>query len=453
VEVSRRVIIMGAAGRDFHNFNTFFRKNSAYHVVAFTATQIPGISGRVYPPSLAGPLYPAGIPIFPESELATLIKDMNVDLVVFAYSDVSHEYVMHEASRVLAVGANFMLMGPKDTMLKAALPVVAVTAVRTGSGKSQTSGKVSTILCDLGYKVVVLRHPMPYGNLAQQACQRFATEADLERHEATIEEREEYEQHLLRNVVVYAGVDYDLILRSAQAEADIVIWDGGNNDMPFIKPDLYIVVADALRPGHETTYFPGEVNLRAADVVVINKVDSANRVDVDTVKRNAKTLNPKALIIEAASPITADKPSQIKGKRVLVVEDGPTLTHGEMTFGAGIVAARQYGAAEVIDPRPYAVGSIAEVYRRFPHIGPLLPAMGYGRQQLEELEQTIRAVPCDIVLSATPVDLARIVHVNKPVVRVYYDLEEVTKPDLTDVLRDKFGRRKASGLRVSGGRR
>lgn len=445
MDAVRRVLIMGAAGRDFHNFNTFFRHNTAYHVAAFTATQIPGISGRVYPPDLAGPNYPAGIPIFPESELVNLIKTMNIDLAVFAYSDVTHEYVMHKASEVIAAGASFMLLGPQSTVLSSRLPVVAVTAVRTGSGKSQTSRRVSSILTGLGYRVVVLRHPMPYGHLSSQACQRFASLADLDRYSTTIEEREEYEQHLRQGTVVYAGVDYQRILRAAETEAEMIIWDGGNNDMPFIRPDLHIVVADALRPGHEISYYPGEVNLRLADVIIINKVDSAERASVEIIRRNIDEANPKALVIEAASPISVDYPKLVRGKRVLVVEDGPTLTHGEMRYGAGVVAAKQFGAREIIDPRPFAVGSIADTFRSYGHIGPLLPAMGYGRQQVEELEQTIRAVDADVVVSATPVDLVSLVRIEKPVVRVVYDLHELTKPDLTDVLVSRFGRGKRSG--------
>lgn len=440
----RRVLIMGAAGRDFHNFNTFFRDNGDYHVAAFTATQIPGISGRVYPPALAGPNYPAGIPIFPESELTNLIKTMSIDLAVFSYSDIAHEYVMHKASQVIAAGASFMLLGPQSTMLKSRLPVVAITAVRTGSGKSQTSRRVSSILRGLGHTVVVLRHPMPYGNLAEQVCQRFASLSDLKRYSTTIEEREEYEQHIRQNTVVYAGVDYERILRAAEAEADVIIWDGGNNDIPFIRPDLYITVADALRPGHEVSYYPGEVNLRMADVIIINKVDSADRSSVEVIRRNIRTVNPNALIIEAASPISVDNEARVKGKRVLVVEDGPTLTHGEMGYGAGVVAAKKFGASEIVDPRRYAVGSIAETYALYPHIGPLLPAMGYGRHQVEELEQTIRAVDADVVLSATPVDLGSIVNIDKPVVRVYYNLQELTKPDLADVLASKFPQRRRS---------
>lgn len=440
---------MGAAGRDFHNFNTFFRQNGAYHVAAFTATQIPGIAGRVYPPSLAGPNYPAGIPIFPEVELGKLIETMSIDLVVFAYSDVNYDHVMHKASEVMAAGADFMLMGPQSTMLKSRLPVVAVTAVRTGSGKSQTSRRVSEVLTRLGYNVVVVRHPMPYGNLTKQACQRFGSLADLDRHSATIEEREEYEQHILNNTVVYAGVDYQRILRAAEDEADMIIWDGGNNDIPFYQPDIHIVVADALRPGHEVSYYPGEVNLRMADVVIINKVDTADPGSVEIVKRNIRRDNPDAQVIEAASPIVIENPKLVKGKRVLVVEDGPTLTHGEMRYGAGVVAAKKFGASQVVDPRPYAVGSIAEIFRLYPHIGPLLPAMGYGRQQVEELEETIRAVDSDVVLAATPVDLGSIVNVGKPVVRVLYDLKEMTKPDLTDILTRRFGQKEgASGTKM-----
>ncbi len=436
---------MGAAGRDFHNFNTFFRHNADYHVAAFTATQIPGISGRVYPPSLAGPNYPAGIPIFPETELTNLIKTMNIDLAVFSYSDITHEHVMHKASEVIAAGASFMLLGPHGTMLTSRLPVVAITAVRTGSGKSQTSRRVSSILRGLGYKVVVLRHPMPYGNLAEQACQRFAALADLKRYAATIEEREEYEQHIRQDTVVYAGVDYERILRAAEAEADVIIWDGGNNDIPFIKPDLYITVTDALRPGHEVSYYPGEVNLRMADVIIVNKVDAADRRSVDVIRRNIKNANPNALVIEAASPISVDNEALVRGKRVLVVEDGPTLTHGGMRYGAGVVAAKKFGASEIVDPRRYAVGSIAETYALYPHIGPLLPAMGYGPQQIADLQETINATPCDLILIATPIDLSRILRLKKPAQRVRYELQEIGRPTLEDLLQPVLAAAPVSG--------
>jgi predicted GTPase len=435
-----RVIIMGAAGRDFHNFNVYFRGNEAYEVVAFTATQIPNIEGRIYPPELAGPRYPDGIPIYSESKLPELIKELDIDQVVFGYSDVSYDYVMHRASVVLAAGADFRLMGGKETMLKARVAVVSVCAVRTGSGKSQTSRRVSDLLREMGKKVVVVRHPMPYGDLVKQACQRFATYEDLDRHQCTIEEREEYEPHLDRGMVVYAGVDYERILREAEQEAEIILWDGGNNDLPFYKPDLHIVVGDPHRAGHELAYHPGEANLRLADVVVINKIDTANLEDVTTVRENVRATNPDAVIIEAASPIFVEDPGAIRGKRVLVVEDGPTLTHGEMAYGAGIVAARRFGAAEIVDPRPYAIGSIVETFEKYPHTGPLLPAMGYGERQIEELEETINATSCDVVIVATPIDLRRVLkHIAHPMDRVRYELQEIGQPTLKDVLGAKFG--------------
>ncbi|MGC8874397.1 MAG: cyclic 2,3-diphosphoglycerate synthase [Chloroflexia bacterium] len=433
-----RVIIMGAAGRDFHNFNTYFRDRPEYEVVAFTATQIPDIEGRTYPPVLAGPLYPQGIPIFPETDLPRLIEQFQVDEVVFAYSDVSHEYVMHRASLALACGADFRLLGGRHTMLQADRPVIAVCAVRTGCGKSQTTRRVTEILRRAGKRTVVVRHPMPYGRLEQQVWQRFATYDDLDRYGCTIEEREEYEPHLDRGVVVYAGVDYQEILRRAQQEADLLVWDGGNNDLPFFRPDLHIVVADPHRAGHELTYHPGEANLRLADVVVINKVDTADRKDVETVRANIVRVNPKAQIIEANSPVLVDDPEKIRGKRVLVIEDGPTLTHGEMTFGAGIVAARRFGAAEIVDPRPYVTGSIADTFRNYPHIGPLLPAMGYGERQIRDLERTIRAVPCDAVVVATPIDLGRLLDLDKPTVRVRYELEELSRPGLEEILAERI---------------
>lgn len=429
-----RVIIMGAAGRDFHNFNLCFRDNPVYDVVAFTATQIPNIEGRTYPPQLAGKLYPAGIPIHPESELVDLIRKHNADQVIFAYSDVPHEVVMHKASLVLATGADFRLMGARDTMLKSSAPIVSVCAVRTGSGKSQTTRRVSDILRQMGKRLVVVRHPMPYGNLVKQACQRFATYEDLDRHECTIEEREEYEPHLDRGTIVYAGVDYELILRSAEKEADVVLWDGGNNDLPFFKPDLHIVVADPHRAGHELRYHPGEANLRMADVVVINKIDTSEPEKMELVRNNILSVNPKATVIDAASPIFVDDPQVIRGAKVLVVEDGPTLTHGEMTYGAGIVAARRFGAAEIIDPRPYAVGSIAATYQKYPGTGTLLPAMGYGPQQVQDLEDTINATPCDLVIIATPIDLRRVLKINRPTQRVRYELQEIGRPTLQDVL-------------------
>ncbi|MDH7488545.1 MAG: cyclic 2,3-diphosphoglycerate synthase [Anaerolineae bacterium] len=429
-----RVLIMGAAGRDFHNFNVYFRNNPNYEVVAFTATQIPNIEGRVYPAELAGPNYPKGIPIYPESELVTLIRDLRVNQVVFAYSDVSHEYVMHKASIALAAGADFRLMGADATMLKASVPVVAVCAVRTGSGKSQTSRRVAGILRDMGKRVVAIRHPMPYGDLAKQACQRFATYADMDRHNCTIEEREEYEPHLDRGVIVYAGVDYGQILREAEKEADVILWDGGNNDLPFYKPDLHIVVADPHRPGHEVRYHPGEANLRMADVVVINKVDTADLANISAVRDSIYQVNPRATVLEAASPIFVESPDAIRGKRVLVIEDGPTLTHGEMAYGAGTVVARRLGAAELVDPRPYAVGSIVDTFRKYPNTGALLPAMGYGEKQVRELEETINNTPCDMVLIATPIDLRRVVKIKHPSQRVRYELQEIGQPTLKDIL-------------------
>lgn len=429
-----RVIIMGAAGRDFHNFNVYFRDNPSYRVVAFTATQIPNIAGRVYPAELAGSLYPQGIPIYPESDLVDLIRREGVTQVVFAYSDVPHEYVMHRASAALAAGADFRLMGAGTTMLKARVPVVATGAVRTGAGKSQTTRRVAGILASHGRRVVVVRHPMPYGDLAKQAVQRFASFADLDLHQCTIEEREEYEPHLERGMVVYAGVDYERILRSAEQEADVIVWDGGNNDMPFYKPDLFVVVADPHRAGHELTYHPGETNLRLADIIVINKVDTATPESVKQVRDNIHATNPNARVVEAASPIFTDDPEAIRGKRVLAIEDGPTLTHGGMAYGAGVVAAQRYGASELVDPRPYAAGSIREVYHTYPNIGPVLPAMGYGRQQIIDLQETINATPCDLVLIATPIDLTRILKITKPAQRVRYELQEIGRPTLEDLL-------------------
>ena len=434
----KRVIIMGAAGRDFHNFNVYFRGNDEYEVVAFTATQIPGIEGRTYPPELAGPNYPNGIPIYPEEELPSLIKKFNVDEVVFAYSDVSHEYVMHKASIALAAGADFRLMGPSTTMLKAKVPVVSVCAVRTGSGKSQTSRKVTKILRSNGYRVVVIRHPMPYGDLRKQVCQRFATFEDLDKYECTIEEREEYEPHIRNGVIVYAGVDYEKILREAEKEADVIVWDGGNNDLPFYKPDLHIVVADPHRPGHELKYHPGEANLRMANVVVINKVDTAEPENIEKVENNVKKANPNAIIVKAASPMKVDNPELIKGKRALVIEDGPTLTHGEMPYGIATIAAKKLGANEIVDPRPYAVGSIVEAYKKYKHLGAILPALGYGEHQIRELEETINATPCDVVVVGTPIDLRRIVKINKPAVYVRYELQEVGSPNLEEILNKHF---------------
>lgn len=430
----QRIIIMGAAGRDFHNFNTYFRSNSDYQVVAFTATQIPDIEGRVYPASIAGGNYPEGIPIYPEEELPQLIKKYDVDQVVFAYSDVSHETVMHKASQVLACGADFRLMGPKNTMIKSQAKVLAITAVRTGSGKSQTTRYCAQILSKMGKKVAIIRHPMPYGNLADQVVQRFASYEDLDVHHCTIEEREEYEPHIDLGLVVYAGVDYEKILRQAEAEADVIIWDGGNNDVPFYHTDLHIVVVDPHRAGHETTYHPGETNLRMADIAIINKVDSADPLDVEKVKQTVETINPKAKIIMANSPITVDDPEAIAGKKVLVVEDGPTLTHGNMAYGAGVIVAEKLGAAELIDPRPYAVGSIKDTFAKYDHLSVLLPAMGYGQKQIEELEKTINASPAELVVIGTPIDLRRIIKIDKPALRVRYDLEEIGNHELADIL-------------------
>jgi predicted GTPase len=438
---SERIIIAGAAGRDFHDFNTFFRNNDRVHVIAFTATQIPNIEGRLYPPSLSGSLYPQGIPIHPEAELEQLINRYSIDDVVFSYSDVSHEYVMHLASRVLAAGAGFRLLNPRRTMLKSTKPVISVGAVRTGSGKSQTSRKILEILQnDLGYQhVVAVRHPMPYGNLADQAVQRFASHEDMDRASCTIEEREEYEPYVDRAAVIYAGVDYEAILRRAENEADIIIWDGGNNDLPFFQSDYHIVVVDPHRPGHELRYHPGETNLRMADAVVINKIDTAGAEGIDQVLQNVRAVNPKAVIVRGASPLFVEDPAAIAGKRVLVIEDGPTLTHGEMAYGAGVVAARQFGASEIVDPRPYAVRTIADTYRKYPTTGPVLPAMGYGRDQMADLEETINVTPVDLVIIATPIDLGRLVDIDKPSQRVRYELQEIGRPTLSDLLRQKFG--------------
>ena len=435
-----RTLIMGAAGRDFHNFNVFFRDNKDYEVVAFTATQIPDIEGRTYPAQLAGKLYPKGIPIYAETDLLKLIKDLKVDQVVFAYSDVTHEYVMHKASLVLAAGADFRLMGEKATQIKSSKPVVSVCAVRTGSGKSQTTRRVSLILRGMGYKVAAIRHPMPYGNLICQEVQRFADYDDLDEYECTIEEREEYEPHIDNGVIVYAGVDYEKILRQAEKEVDIILWDGGNNDFPFYVSDLQIVVADPHRPGHEVSYHPGETNARSADVFVINKVDTADAENVIKVRENLRLLNPKATVIEAASPLFVDDPDAIRGKRVLVIEDGPTLTHGEMAYGAGYVAARRFGAAEIVDPRPFAVNSIAATYQKYPKTGPILPAMGYGEAQTRDLEATINASDVDMVIVGTPIDLTRIIKINKPAQRVRYELQEIGQPTLEDILKGKFGK-------------
>jgi len=430
----RNILIMGAAGRDFHDFNTIFRDNERYNVVAFTATQIPNIEGRTYPPELAGKLYSNGIPIFPESQLAKLIKRLEVDEVVFAYSDVSFAYVMERAATVLAAGADFQLLGPRRTMLQAAVPVIAVVAVRTGCGKSQTARKVCQLLREQDLRVVAIRHPMPYGDLLRQRVQRFATLNDLRRAECTIEEMEEYEPHIVCGSVVYAGADYAAILRAAEQEADVIVWDGGNNDLPFYRPDLTITVTDPHRPGDELSYYPGATNLQMADVVIINKVDSAPALDVHTVRTNVRRVNPTATIIEAASPPHVENPALIRGKRVLLIEDGPTVTHGGMAYGVGTIAAWEHSAAEIIDPRPYAVGSIADTFRAYPNTGALLPAMGYGADQVRDLEATIRNVPCDTVVIGTPIDLRRVVKIDQPTVRVTYDLVEQTKPDLREIL-------------------
>lgn len=431
---AKKIVILGAAGRDFHNFNVAFRNDPSVQVVAFTATQIPNISGRVLPPDLTGALYPEGIPIYPEEELEKIIKEMGIEEAIFAYSDVSHDEVMHLASRCLAAGIDFRLMGMNSTTLRSQKPVVSVCATRTGSGKSQTTRRVSDILAAWGRRIAVVRHPMPYGDLRRQRVQRFSNLDDLDRYNCTIEEREEYEPHIERGHTVYAGIDYGAILEQAEAEADLIIWDGGNNDLPFYWPDLHIVVVDPLRPGHELRFHPGEANLRMANCVIINKVDSACREDIDLVRDNIAAVNPSASVIEAASPIAVDNPTAIRGKRALVIEDGPTLTHGGMAFGAGTVAARRFGAVEVVDPRPYAVGSIAAAFRRYPNLGKTLPAMGYGSEQVRELEQTIELTPCDLVIAATPIDLRRILHVSKPVQRVRYELQEIGQPTLSEIL-------------------
>lgn len=442
----KKLIIMGAAGRDFHNFNTLYRDNDEVEVVAFTATQIPDIDGRKYPKALAGKLYPKGIPIYEEAKLLDLIKKHNIDEVVFSYSDVPYQYVMEKAAYVNAAGASFTLVGGEPTMIKSTKPVVAVCAIRTGCGKSQTTRKVAEVLQAQGKKVVAIRHPMPYGDLAKQACQRFGKLSDLDKHKCTIEEREEYEPHIMNGVIIYAGVDYEMILREAEKEADVILWDGGNNDMSFYKADLYITVVDPHRPGHELSYYPGQHNLLLADVVVINKIDSADADDVAEVRENIAAYNPDAIVVDAASPLSCDMPEKIKGKRVLVVEDGPTLTHGEMTYGAGVVAAQKYGAAELVDPRPYTVKSITATYEKYPGIGILLPAMGYGDQQVKDLETTINRVKCDAVIVATPIDLSRIVKIKQPAVRIFYNLQEIGEPNLTTVLGDflKSSKKKAT---------
>ncbi len=432
--MSKKVIIMGAAGRDFHNFNVYFRNNSDYQVVAFTATQIPNIDGRHYPAELAGSLYPHGIPIHAESELAGLVHRHKIDEVFFSYSDVSHEYVMHQASLVNACGATFSLLGPRHAMLKSSKPVVAVCAVRTGCGKSQTGRRVAEILRSKGKKVVAVRHPMPYGDLVKQKVQRFASVKDMEKNHCTIEEMEEYEPFVSHGGVIYAGVDYEAILRQAEQEADVIIWDGGNNDTPFYQPNLHIVVVDPLRPGHELSYHPGETNLRMAHCVVINKEVEANAADLQLVRENIRKVNPKATVVDAASPIHVERPDVIAGKSVLVIEDGPTLTHGGMKFGAGMMAARAFGAERIIDPRPFLKGTLKQTFVQYPEIGMLLPAMGYGKKQMADLQATIKAVPCDSVIIGTPIDLRRIIKIDKPCTRVYYDLQEIGRPTLADVL-------------------
>ena len=431
----KRVLIIGAAGRDFHNFNTCYRDNPAYKVVAFTATQIPDIAGRKYPFELAGKLYPDGIPIYDESEAADIIRRENVDECVFSYSDVTHEHVMHIGSICMATGADFKLMGCNGTMIKSTKPVIAITAVRTGAGKSQTTRYISGILKEMGKKVVAIRHPMPYGDLVKQTCQRFETYADLDLHKCTIEEREEYEPHIQNGFIIYSGVDYEKIIRQAEAEADVILWDGGNNDMPFYKCDIHFVIADPHRPGHELTYYPGETNFRRADVIIINKCDSAKEENIKSIEENAARYNPKAVVVRANSPVTTEKPEMIKGKKVLVIEDGPTLTHGSMTYGAGVVAARNTGASEIVDPAPYAVASIAATYEKYPNARGILPAMGYGDKQIKDLEATIDATPCDVVLSATPIDITRVLKVNKPMVRASYDLAEIKGGQLAEVIK------------------
>ena len=449
----KNVIIIGAAGRDFHNFNMYFKNNEEYNVVGFTATQIPGISGKKYPAELAGDLYPEGIPIYAEEELPRLIKELKVDDCIFSYSDVSYRHAMGIGAIVNAAGANYMFLGPRDTMLKSKKPVIAVCAVRTGSGKSQTSRRIIELLMERGLKVIAVRHPMPYGDLVAQRVQRFAELEDLEKHNCTIEEMEEYEPFIVQGNVVYAGVDYQAILKAAEEDpkgCDIIVWDGGNNDFPFFKPDLMVTVADPHRPGHEVSYYPGEINLRIADVVVINKIDSARPDGIQKVRDSIARVNPGATVVDAASRIWVDNPDTIKGNRVLVIEDGPTLTHGEMKYGAGTVAAQRYGATELVDPRPYTVGRITETFKLYPDIGALLPAMGYGEQQLKDLEATINKTDCDAVVIATPIDLSRIIDIKKPNTRVYYDLQEIGTPNLGDLI-SKFGKAHNLHMREKGG--
>jgi predicted GTPase len=432
----QKIIIMGAAGRDFHNFNVYFRDNEEYEVVAFTATQIPGIDDKKYPFELAGGLYPNGIPIYSEDDLAKLIKKYDVKEVILAYSDLSHEDVMHKASKVLSCGADFRLMGTKNTMIASKVPIISICAVRTGCGKSQTTRKVCDILRSKGKKVVAIRHPMPYGDLVKQSVQRFETLDDLDKNDCTIEEREEYEPHINQGTIVYAGVDYGQILAKAEKEADIIVWDGGNNDFSFYKDDLLIVVMDPHRPNHEILYYPGETNFRMADVLIINKIGTASRENVNILRNNIEKINPDAKIIEAESTISVDDPQMIRGKRVLVVEDGPSVTHGQMPYGAGEIASEKFHAAETVDPRPHAVGSIKEIFEKYPHLEKILPAMGYSDEQITELQETINAVDCDVVVAGTPIDLSRVVTVNKPIVRVKYELQEIGEPNLKTVLED-----------------
>ncbi|MDP8321426.1 MAG: cyclic 2,3-diphosphoglycerate synthase [Candidatus Stygibacter australis] len=436
--MKKKVLIMGAAGRDFHNFNLYYRDNESYNVIAFTATQIPGIDDKKYPAELAGKLYPAGIPIKPESDLIDLIKEYDIDQVLFAYSDVPYERVMHNAAMVNAAGADFIMMGTKLSRVKTTKPLITICATRTGCGKSQTTREVVRVLKEMGKKVVSIRHPMPYGDLVAQKVQRYAELADLKKHKCTIEEMEEYEPHIAMGSVIYAGVDYEAIVREAEKEADIILWDGGNNDTPFYTSDkeLKILVADPHRAGDEMSYYPGETNLHLADIVVINKIDSADPEGIQIVRDNIREQNPNAIVVDAASPVTVDKPELIRGKKVLVVEDGPTLTHGEMTYGAGIVAAEKYGAEDLVDPRPWAVGEIAATFAKYPEIGELLPAMGYGDQQIKDLETTINDTECDLVVIGTPIDLRRIINIKHPAVQVGYELQEIGKPTLKQLIGD-----------------
>ncbi len=443
VEMPKNVIILGAAGRDFHDFNVYYKKNPEYRVVAFTATQIPNIEGRTYPPELSGPVYPEGIPIFSEDDLTDLIRKYDVQECSMSYSDLPHEVVMHKAALVNAAGADFKMISPEHTMVKSTKPVIAICAVRTGCGKSQTSRRVNEVLADMGRKVATIRHPMPYGDLRKQIWQRYGEYEDLNRHECTIEEREEYEPHIVMGNLIFAGVDYEKILEEAEKEADVILWDGGNNDTSFYKPDLTIVIADPHRPGHEVGFFPGETNVRLADVVVINKVGTAKPEDVSTVEDNIRAVNPQARIIRSASPVAVDDPTAVEGRKVLVVEDGPTLTHGGMRYGAGHVAARKFGASKIVDPRPFAVGSIRSTYEKYDHMEEILPAMGYGQKQMDELEQTINAVDCDVVLIGTPIDLGKLLNINKPAVRVRYELDEAGKEELRPYIEEAVNSRRA----------